>query len=100
MDNQIAASESDPAPGNCWESMEDVERVHTDEKLHAVFRRYLKTHGIKYTGARQKVLDAAVALSHHFETEEVLYLLQERGIKVSKATVYRTIVMPNVSSRP
>ena len=71
--------------------MEDVQSSRTTEELHDVFRRYLKAHGIKYTSARQKVLDAAVGLSHHFEAEEVLYLLRERGIKVSKATVYRTL---------
>lgn len=60
-------------------------------ELHDAFRRHLKTHGIKYTAARQKVLDAATGLSHHFEAEEVLYLLRERDVKVSKATVYRTL---------
>ena len=71
--------------------MEEKNQLHPVAELHEAFRRHLKTHGIKCTAARQKVLDAALGLSHHFEAEQVLYLLRERGTKVSKATVYRTL---------
>ena len=55
------------------------------------FRRYLKDQGIKYTRARETILDAVLGMKDHFEAEQVLYLLRERGLRVSKATVYRTL---------
>ncbi len=63
----------------------------TAEELHAVLRKYSKRRGIKYTGARRKILDAVLQMEDHFEAEQVLYLLREQGLKVSKATVYRTL---------
>lgn len=71
--------------------MEDLHDLHTADELREAFRKYLKTHGVKYTGARRKILDTALDLKDHFEAEQVLYLLRERGLKVSKATVYRTL---------
>ena len=64
---------------------------HNPGDLREVFRRYLRDHGIKYTAARQKILDAVLELEDHFEAEQVLYLLRERGHQVGKATVYRTL---------
>lgn len=71
--------------------MANLHHLHGPDELRQVFRKYLKDRGIKYTGARQKVLDAALELQGHFEAEQVLYLLRERGLKVGKATVYRTL---------
>lgn len=61
------------------------------DELRDVFRAYLKGRGIKCTGARRTILDAVLQLHEHFEAEQVLYLLREQGLKVSKATVYRTL---------
>lgn len=55
------------------------------------FRDYLRAHGIKETHARGLILDAVLDLNEHFEAEQVLYALRERGLKVGKATVYRTL---------
>ena len=55
------------------------------------FRLYLRAHGIKETHARGLILDAVLDLNEHFEAEQVLYSLRERGLKVGKATVYRTL---------
>ncbi|MCH8853441.1 MAG: transcriptional repressor, partial [Planctomycetes bacterium] len=63
----------------------------TPEELGQAFRDYLKDHGIKYTGARSKVLETVLDIREHFEAEQVLYLLREKGLKASKATVYRTL---------
>ena len=71
--------------------MASTNKVYTPEELQEAFHRHLKANRIKYTGARRKVLDAVLELREHFEAEQVLYLLRERGLKVSKATVYRTL---------
>lgn len=71
--------------------MRDLHHVQDHDEVRAAFRAYLKNHGIKYTGARQKILDTVLDLHEHFEAEQVVYLLRERGHKVGKATVYRTL---------
>jgi Fur family transcriptional regulator, ferric uptake regulator len=58
---------------------------------HKVFTEYLRQQGIKNTQARRKVLETVLKLPGHFEAEQVLYHLRERGEKVGKATVYRTL---------
>lgn len=61
------------------------------EALRDALRRYVRSRGINYTRARQHILDGVLDLNGHFEAEQVLYLLRERGLKVGKATVYRTL---------
>ncbi len=59
--------------------------------LCSVFRRFLKSKGLKYTIERADVLDAIIARDGLFEAEELLLELRRRGHRVSKATTYRTI---------
>ncbi|MBM4100675.1 MAG: transcriptional repressor [Phycisphaerae bacterium] len=59
--------------------------------LCSVFRRYLKSRGLKYTNERADVLDAIIARDGVFEAEELLLELRRRSHRVSKATLYRTI---------
>lgn len=71
--------------------MEKLIHLHNPEELREAFRNFLKTRGIKCTVARMKILDAVLELNEHFEAEQVLYTLKERGDGVGKATVYRTL---------
>ena len=61
------------------------------EPLCAVFRRRLKSEGLKYTPERARVLDAIVRTEGLFEADGLLSSLKRSGPRVSKATVYRTI---------
>lgn len=71
--------------------MDRLDDLHSPDELKAAFRAYLGNHGIRFTTARRKVLDAVLDLHDHFEAEQILYLLKERGTHVGKATVYRTL---------
>ena len=71
--------------------MAGLDHLEKPEDLREAFRKYLRVQGIKCTQARQRILDAVLELKEHFEAEQVLYLLRERGKKVGKATVYRTL---------
>ena len=71
--------------------MDELLNVHGPDQVREVFRRYLRNRAIKHTTARRKVLDAVLDLHDHFEAEQVLYALSERGLRVGKATVYRTL---------
>ncbi|MDA0802695.1 MAG: transcriptional repressor [Planctomycetota bacterium] len=59
--------------------------------LCSVFRRFLKSQGLKYTSERAEILEAIIRRDGLFEAEELLLELRSAGHQVSKATVYRTI---------
>ncbi len=61
------------------------------EPLCAVFRRKLRTEGLKYTPERAQVLDTIVRHDGIFEADTIIEKVKGTGIRVSKATVYRTI---------
>lgn len=61
------------------------------EPLCAVFRRKLKSEGLKYTPERAQVLDTVMRQDGVFEADTILRLLKGGKVRVSKATVYRTI---------
>ncbi|MHC5111292.1 MAG: Fur family transcriptional regulator [Planctomycetota bacterium] len=68
---------------------------HEKDVVHAeafeAFRIYLRQNGIKLTKARQNILHVVLDIDKHFEAEELLYALKDRGLNVGKATVYRTL---------
>lgn len=59
--------------------------------LCAVFRRCLKSKGLKYTPERADVLNAIIQRDGVFEADQLLLDMRQRGYRVSKATIYRTI---------
>lgn len=61
------------------------------EPLCAVFRRALRSEGLKYTPERAQVLDAILRLESVFQAERLRGALRDAGFRVSKATVYRTL---------
>lgn len=71
------------------------------EPLCSVFRRKLKSEGLKYTPERAQLLDTVIRLSGAlegdgapsglFEADRVLAEVKKSGFRVSKATVYRTM---------
>lgn len=61
------------------------------EPLCAVFRRKLRGEGLKYTPERAQVLDTVMRQDGVFEAESILHQLKGSRVRVSKATVYRTI---------
>lgn len=61
------------------------------EPLCAVFRRKLKSEGLKYTPERAQVLECVLGQAGLFEAERVIDELKSARVRVSKATIYRTI---------
>jgi len=59
--------------------------------LCSIFRRHLRSLGLKYTPERAGVLDAVTEREQPFEVEELLADLDRQGRGISKATVYRTV---------
>jgi Fur family transcriptional regulator, ferric uptake regulator len=59
--------------------------------LCAIFRRFLKRQGLKFTPERAQILNTVLAQSDVFEADHLLDEIRKAGHKVSKATVYRTL---------
>lgn len=57
----------------------------------AIFRRFLKRQGLKFTPERARILDAVLAKPGVFEAEELLDEMRRAEYRVSKATIYRTL---------
>ena len=68
-----------------------VPEIKVHEPLCAVFRRYLKSLGQKYTPERAQILDVLIEMDDLFQAEELLERMRTAGYRVSKATIYRTI---------
>jgi len=61
------------------------------QPLCAIFRRFLKRKGLKFTTERAKILDAVLGKEGVFGAEELLDEMRASGQRVSKATIYRTL---------
>jgi Fur family ferric uptake transcriptional regulator len=96
MNLKPLAPSSAPGPG--------LEGIRIIEPLCAVFRRKLKSEGLKYTPERAQILDEIIRRDDLgpargrggdgggvFEAEELMASMRKKGLRVSKATVYRTI---------
>lgn len=65
--------------------------IEIHEPLCAVFRRTLKSEGLKYTPERAQILDTILRFDGLFEVDQLLEAVRGAGFRVSKATIYRTI---------
>lgn len=61
------------------------------EPVCAVFRRTLKAEGLKYTLERAQILDAVLRSEGLFHADDLIGAMKNAGLRVSKATVYRTL---------
>ena len=55
------------------------------------FKKALKKENLKFTYQRLQVLNVLLDNSGHYECEDIMVMLSEMGLKVSRATVYRTL---------
>ena len=51
----------------------------------------LQKLGLRYTHQRQAVLDELNRGQDHSDVEEIYFSMKERGLNISRATVYRTL---------
>ena len=60
--------------------------AHIDEVEH-----HLHEKGLRRTAARRKILEAVFEGEGHFTAEDLLDRMREHGVRVSRASVYRTL---------
>ncbi len=56
-----------------------------------LFAEFLRRRGLKTTRERTALFDEIFATHRHFDAEDLVGRMRERGKKVSRATVYRTL---------
>lgn len=75
--------------------MADSTPTHSEENLIlpicAIFRRFLKRQGLKFTTERALILDAVLNQEGVFEADQLLNQMRSDRHRVSKATIYRTL---------
>lgn len=57
----------------------------------AQFAEFLKRKGLKTTRERAALFDEIFSTHRHFDAEDLVLRMRERGKKISRATVYRTL---------
>lgn len=55
------------------------------------FADHLQTRGLRPSSGRMKVFNVVMKTHGHFAPEEIVKACREKGIKVSRATIYRSI---------
>lgn len=55
------------------------------------FRGFLAQQGLKLTSERQALVSEIFGAHYHFEADELLFKMKEKRVKISRATVYRTL---------
>ena len=61
------------------------------ERETARFQDFLQQQGLKLTAERTALLREIFSIHYHFEADELLFKMKEKAVKISRATVYRTL---------
>ncbi|MEM1355869.1 MAG: transcriptional repressor [Planctomycetota bacterium] len=69
----------------------DFDDLSFTPPMCAIFRRFLKRKGLKFTTERAMILDGVLSKEGVFEADELLTEMRESEFRVSKATIYRTL---------
>jgi len=56
-----------------------------------IFKETLHKEGLRYTSQRQEIWNELRSSDEHRDAEEIYFALRKRGLRISRATVYRTI---------
>ena len=62
-----------------------------EEKNIVLLKKILQSEGLRYTKQRQAIWDEINGSKEHRNVDEIYFSIIKSGIKVSRATVYRTI---------
>lgn len=55
------------------------------------FSSFLQGQGLKLTSERSALVREIFSTHYHFEADELLFKMKEKQLKISRATVYRTL---------
>ncbi|HJT16899.1 MAG TPA: transcriptional repressor [Thermoanaerobaculia bacterium] len=55
------------------------------------FQEFLAGQGLKLTSERTALVREIFSTHYHFEADELLFKMKEKNVKISRATIYRTL---------
>lgn len=55
------------------------------------FQTFLAGQGLKLTAERTALVREIFSTHYHFEADELLFKMKEKSLKISRATIYRTL---------
>lgn len=61
------------------------------KKEKEIFKMYLVGKGLKFTSERERILEEAFSRHDHFDAEAIFQAFRDRGVDISRATIYRTL---------
>ncbi len=61
------------------------------QKAHEIFEAFLNHEKSRYTSTKRDIADAIFKKTHHFEVETFIDTFEKEDLKLSRASVYRTI---------
>jgi Fur family transcriptional regulator, ferric uptake regulator len=64
--------------------------AHLDREITR-FQDFLQQQGLKLTAERTALVREIFSIHYHFEADELLFKMKEKNVKISRATVYRTL---------
>lgn len=64
--------------------------AHVDREVTR-FQDFLQQQGLKLTSERVALVREIFSIHYHFEADELLFKMKEKAVKISRATVYRTL---------
>jgi Fur family ferric uptake transcriptional regulator len=70
---------------------EDLPSVPVSQLPIDKFREFLELKKLKVTGERMKIIEHVFERHNHFEADQLLQSMRDRGMRVSRPTVYRTL---------
>jgi Fur family ferric uptake transcriptional regulator len=57
------------------------------------FKEFLTARGLRFTRERGRLLEKIFSTHKHFEADDLLMDMRSGGVRVSKATIYRTLAL-------
>jgi Fur family ferric uptake transcriptional regulator len=63
---------------------------HVDREVTR-FQSFLQGQGLKPTSEREALVREIFSTHYHFDADELLFKMKEKNVKISRATVYRTL---------
>lgn len=56
-----------------------------------IFRDYVRQRGLRWTPERELILQEIFEIHEHFDVDGLYLVLKQKGVKVSKASIYRAL---------
>ncbi len=56
-----------------------------------IFRNFLRRQGMRYTPERETIIKEIMSTSEHFDVDSLYLSIRQKGLRVSKASIYRLI---------